>query len=166
MPVNKIMKNNSEIETEFDIECAKIFIKKYNALNRTNYQDGIKSAVQNEKELFCYAPDHTSYLKIIVETANPSAVVLSTRNKKKPSSGRIASIKGSGQFLMRIPNNIQAIEVRCTKEQKDISNTILILDEIGMPPNFLLNEVKKNIKTSAFKEVWIVCRNNSVFKLF
>lgn len=166
MPGNKIMKNNFEIETESDIECTNIFIKKYNVLNHTNYQDVVKSAVQNEKEFFCYTPDYTDYLKIQIETANPVAVAGLAKGKKKSPPERTAAIKGSGQFLMRIPNNIQAIEVKCIKEQKDISNTVLILDEVGMPPDFLLNEVKKNIKTSAFKEVWIVCRNNTVFKLF
>lgn len=158
--------NHDELPDESEIVCASLFIKKYNSIKGTDYQDIARSDVQNETDIFCYTPDHSDFLKIQVLKPDQATLTGLWKGKKKPPMERIAAIKGNGQFLMRIPNVIRLAEEKYIEQKKDISNTLLVLDEAGSPPEFLLREVVKNIKTSAFKEVWVVCSNKTVFRLF
>lgn len=158
--------NNTQTPNEIEIERVSVFIKKYNNLKGTNYQDGIKSTDIHATDIFCYTPDHAHFLKIQVKKCDPLTTSRLGKGKKTPISERVHTARVGDQFLMRIPNNISLIEDGFVKQKKDISNTILLLDEVGTPPAFLLEETKKKIKTSLFEEVWIICRNNAVFKLF
>lgn len=161
---NELMKKVAvnELRDESDVECVAVFIKKFNSLKGTDYQDVVRSSVLNDTDIFCYTPDHSSYLDVQVIKSDSATM----RSLGKGKKGGPAVAKGYGNFLTRIPNSIQSAEEKFLKQKKDISNIILLLDEAGSPPEFLLREIKKNVKTSGFREVWTVCKNATVFRLF
>lgn len=162
--MNRII--NDEIQDQTEIERVLVFLKKYNGLKGTEYQDIEKSAVLNETDIFCYTSDRSSSLTIQLRKCVANTTSVPGNRKKIQLSERVNTARVGDQFLMRIPNNISVIEMEFAKRKKDISGTILLLDDQGTPPAFLLDETKKKIKTSTFKEVWIICRNNTVFKLY
>lgn len=158
--------NYDQIQNESEVNCVQIFIKTYNDFNNTKYEDIIKNPIQNEIDIFCYTKNNTDCLNIQVKKADPVVVSSIGKSIKIPIAIRQATTRSGDQIQSRITSNINLVQEKYIKQGKDMSNIILLLDEMMNPPEFFLNRIKEHIKTSTFKEIWIVCRNGSVFKLY
>lgn len=158
--------NYGQIQNESEINCTQIFIKTYNDFNNTKYEDIIKNPIQNEVDILCYTKNHTHCLNIQIKKADPVVVSSLGKSRKIPINKRPVIIRSGDQIQSRIIGNINLVQEKYIKQGKDMSNIILLLDEMMDPPEFFLNKIKEHIKTSTFKEIWIVCRNGSVFKLY
>ncbi len=155
----------TQLQNESEVQCAELFIHEYNRINETNFQDIVKNDIQNEIDIYCYTTNQKNQLKIQVKKSDPVMVGNLGKSMDVPIFERQATIRDGDQFVKRILNHLLVIENKYDLQNKDVSDIILLLDEMNCPPEYFLKLVIDGIRTSNFKEIWVASRNGIVQKL-
>lgn len=154
------------IQDNSEIECVRRFLTSYNLHNKSNYKNPVKNLQQNEIDVFCYDDTSKKYLEIQVKKADPVIVGDLGKSRSIYIKKRPMIFRDNEQAIERVLNNIHIVELKYRRQYKDMSDVVLLLDEIMDPPDFVMNTTRSRIATSTFKQIWITTRTGCTYLLF
>jgi hypothetical protein len=158
--------NYKILQDDSEIECTKVFLESYNNNHGSNYKNPSKNQVQNEVDVICYDAICDKYIIIQVKKADPIIVGDLGRSRKIDLAIRPLIFRDNNQAVDRILNNISKVEGKYLKQDKDMSDVFLLLDEMMNPPEFVINSIRSRITSSSFKEIWIITRAGCAYLLY
>ena len=171
--INKISKikiilkvDHTKLQDNSEIDCVQRFLPTFNKLHRSHFKFYKKNPIQNEIDIFCYDSQTDEYLKIQIKKADPTIVGDLGKSRIIPLEKRPFITRDYNQAVERILSNIIKVEEKYLKQNKNMSDVVLLLDEMMDPPEMILQDVKSKIKKSTFKEIWLITRNDRVYNIY
>lgn len=158
--------NYRKLQDDSEIQCTEKFLAVYNKVNLTYFENPKKNPTQNEVDVFCEDKNSGKILSIQVKKADFKVASILGNHKKVPISGKPLLIRDNSILKDRILNNILEVENKYFKQGKNMSSIILLLDETMNPSNGVIEPIKKEIKKSIFKEIWLVKFNGGTYRLY
>jgi hypothetical protein len=141
--------------------CTQRFLPFYNKQHTTDYFKVEKNLIQDEIDVFCINKIGDR-LKIQVKKADFLVAGNIGKSRKLSIENRKPLSRGN-EFVDNIQNNIFLTNKKYRDRGVDVSDIILLLDEMSSPPDFLTKKIRPII--TDFKEVWIVLRNDTAIRL-
>jgi len=157
--------NYTNPQNQSEVECVARFLNVYNNIRNTNFSNIVKNAIQNEIDVYCYDSDE-NILKIQIKKSDPKFAGDVGKSKKiSINNYKDKSLFRDGDKTKdRIISNIVDVIGKYRIQNKDMSDIILLLDELVDPPKIIFNNFSIGIK-STFKEIWFVPRMGCPFEL-
>lgn len=153
------LQNNSEIN------CVQKFLPEYNKRHKCNFANPRKDDQQNEIDIYCTDDATNREIAIQVKKADHTFARKVGQSRIKSSSDKFTTRDGD-QIVERILQGLQKVEGKYEAQDKDMSEIILLLDEMTDPPTPIMQQIQKGISSSIFKEIWIVTGQGRTYLLY
>ncbi len=158
--------NHTQLQDESEIACVSRFIETYNVTHGTNFTLIQKNPIQNEVDIFCIDESNGTKIQVQVKKSDPTMAGDVGKLRGVPSAKKNQIHRHSTGILENVINNINNVENKYKEQNKNMSKIILLLDDLGDPPDFILHQTKEKIPKNSFKEIWMTRRRQSPYRLY